>query len=220
MSGGALNPYTQMIFLAIIASYIFGSIPTAYLYGRLFKGIDIRKSGSGNVGATNALRVLGKKAGLVVLLIDISKGIIPVVFISDFIINNNYSGLSEDFIRIVLGISCILGHNWTIFLNFKGGKGVATTFGVIIGLSLRVPGLALIMGLVILGWFSVFLLTRVVSLASILSSISFPVLAVVFKQTKTMVVFAFLVCVFILIRHIPNIKRILQGKESRISFKK
>lgn len=209
-----------MIFLAIIVSYIFGSIPTAYLYGRLFKGIDVRKSGSGNVGATNALRVLGKKAGLVVLLIDISKGIIPVVFISDFIINNNYSVLSEDFIRIVLGISCILGHNWTIFLNFKGGKGVATTFGVIIGLSLRVPGLALIMGLVILGWFSVFLLTRVVSLASILSSISFPVLAVVFKQTKAIVVFAILVCVFILIRHIPNIKRILQGKESRISFKK
>jgi glycerol-3-phosphate acyltransferase PlsY len=207
------------IILAIAISYLVGSIPTAYLFGRILKEVDIRKFGSGNVGATNALRVLGKKVGITVLLIDVLKGVFPVIILGDYILAKGIS-FSSELSRIILGLSCICGHNWTVFLNFKGGKGVATTFGVLIGLSFRIAGFAKILGWVILIWFSAFILFRIVSLASVLAAITFPLAIILSGYSRTLVIFSLLTSIFILLRHRSNLVRIFQGKEPRLSFRK
>ncbi|MFZ2602582.1 MAG: glycerol-3-phosphate 1-O-acyltransferase PlsY [Candidatus Omnitrophota bacterium] len=208
-----------LISLGIISSYLLGSIPTAYLYGRIFKGIDIRSKGSGNVGAANALRVFGKKAGIVVLLIDIIKGLICVILIGDYFTSRTVI-VEANLLRFILGIACISGHNWTVFLRFRGGKGVATTFGVLIGLSFKVYGLAIVLSLVITTWLVMIFATRIVSLASVSSAIIFPLLMVMFKYSQGLIVLSFLVSAFLIFRHLPNVKRFLQGKEPRLSFKK
>lgn len=212
----------RWIITGILVSYLFGSIPTAYIFGRLLKGIDIRKHGSGNVGATNALRVLGKGPGILVLALDILKGIIPVIFFGNILINNS-TAIGSEAVRIILGISCICGHNWTIFLNFKGGKGIATTLGVLIALSLVIPGLKLILGLVVLTWFAVFIITRIVSVASVFAGISFPLYSLFFRgarQSRLMIATGILFSVFIIIRHKSNLARFFQGKEPQLNFKK
>jgi len=210
------------IIIGIILSYLVGSIPTAYLFGKVLKGIDIRNFGSGNMGATNALRVLGKKAGITVLFIDIVKGLVAVVVLGDFVIAKT-GIIDTNIIRIILGIAGIAGHNWTIFLGFKGGKGVATTFGVLIGLSLRIEGFAAILGIVILIWFVTFLTVRMISVASVICALAFPLCILLFRQAKgfqpSLVYFSFLSALFIVIRHLPNLKRVIQGKEPRLSFK-
>lgn len=206
------------IIIAIIISYLIGSIPTAYIAGRLLKGLDIRKHGSGNVGATNALRVLGKKAGICVLLIDVLKGALPVIFIGDFVLAKTPL-LPQDALRIILGAGCIFGHTWTIFLNFKGGKGVATSLGVLVGLSFKICGLGKIIGLVILIWLIIFLLLRIVSFASIIACICFPSLVIVYRQSNVLIIFSCAIALFVIIRHRSNLKRILQGKEPRLKFK-
>jgi glycerol-3-phosphate acyltransferase PlsY len=208
-----------LIIPGIIISYLIGSLPTAYLFGRLFKGIDIREHGSGNMGATNALRVLGRGAGITVLLIDILKGALPVIFIGDYLVARD-PGLSPEVVRIIIGISCICGHNWTVFLKFKGGKGVATTLGVLIGLSLGIPVFAKSLILIILLWLVVFLFSRIVSLASLIAALAFVPLLIIFRSSMVLVVFGLLISAFIVVRHRKNISRILQGKESRISFRK
>ncbi|MBU1124974.1 MAG: glycerol-3-phosphate 1-O-acyltransferase PlsY [Candidatus Omnitrophica bacterium] len=209
----------MQILLGILSSYLIGSIPTAYILGRLLKGIDIRKFGSGNVGATNALRVLGKKAGILVLLLDVLKGFIPVFFIVNLVFSTT-ALVSEETLGVILGISGICGHNWTIFLNFKGGKGVATTFGVLIGLAVKTVGLAYVVGVAVAIWISVFLVSRIVSLSSILAAASFPLLAIIFGQSPMVIGTGILLSIFILMRHRSNFYRILQGKESRVTFKK
>jgi len=202
----------QQIIIVIIISYLIGSIPTAYIFGRLIKKVDIRKFGSGNVGATNALRLLGKGWGITVLIIDILKGCLPVIFLGNFMQDQN--------LRIAIGLACICGHNWTIFLKFKGGKGVATTFGVLIALSLTIPGLKIVLGLTILVWFITFIISRMISLSSILSALSFPVLTIIFRQSLIIISISILLSLFLIYRHKANILRIMQGKESRLSFNK
>lgn len=205
------------IIFAIAISYLIGSIPTAYIFGRVLRGIDIRNFGSGNVGATNAFRVLGKAPGITVLILDIIKGFITVLFLGNLIslkVPSDYNPL----LRIILGISCILGHNWTIFLGFKGGKGVATTLGVLLGLSIKIPGLKLIIGLLMLTWFLVFIISRTVSLASVLASISLPLYMFIFRQPPTLIILSILLCIFSILRHRANIKRILEGKEPRLNL--
>jgi glycerol-3-phosphate acyltransferase PlsY len=204
------------IILGILVSYLIGSIPTAYIFGRALKGIDIRKFGSGNVGATNALRVLGKGPGITVLVLDVLKGFVAVVFLGNIIALSS-SGISDITARIFLGLSCICGHNWTIFLKFKGGKGMATTLGVLLGLALKIAGLKLIFALVILTWLVIFIITRIVSLASILAGISLPIYMLFFGPRERMLIFSgILICLFIILRHKDNLKRLFQGKEPRI----
>jgi len=208
-----------LILLATGISYLIGSIPTAYIFVRIIKGIDIRKSGSGNVGATNALRILGKGWGIAVLFLDILKGFLPVVLLG------SYLASKIDFIQaqnlfIIIGLSSICGHNWTLFLNFKGGKGVATTLGVLLALALKVPGLSIVLGLTILVWFVSFILTRIISFSSVLSAVSFPLFTLIFRQSAVIVLLGILLSVFIILRHRPNIKRLLKGEEPRITFKK
>lgn len=207
------------IILAIIISYLLGSVPTAYLYGRFFKGLDIRKFGSGNIGATNALRVLGKKAGITVLFLDILKGFIAVFFLGDFIAPKVIF-VSDEVVRIILGLVCISGHNWTIFLNFKGGKGVATTFGVLIGLAIRIAGLKIVLILSIITWFTVFIILRIVSIASVATALGLPIYAVVFKVPLPVRVLTAILSVLVILRHRANLQRFLQGKEPTLRFKK
>jgi glycerol-3-phosphate acyltransferase PlsY len=205
------------IILGIIISYFIGSIPTAFIFGRISKGIDIRQYGSGNVGATNALRVLGKGPGIMVLILDILKGLVAVLFLGNFVLAKaKMVGIPDEILRTLLGLSCISGHNWTIFLRFKGGKGVATTLGVLLGLAVKISGLKIVLGLVVLTWIFMFLIIRIVSLASVICGISLPIYMVLFKQSNFLIFFGMLLAMFIVLRHRSNIKRVLQGKERRL----
>ena len=205
--------------LMIAISYLMGSIPTSIIAGKLLKGIDIRKEGSGNAGATNVFRVLGWKAGLVVLLIDMLKGWIPTVYVSQLGMDSGLGWHAINY-QIIAGISAMFGHIWTIFASFKGGKGVGTGAGMIIGLA-PVPVLVCIIVFIVTVW-----LTRFVSLGSILASITF--MAVVFVQKFALnqpvpielLVFSLFIPVLIIFTHRANVQRLLKGEENKIQFKK
>jgi glycerol-3-phosphate acyltransferase PlsY len=206
-----------LIIPGIIISYLVGSIPTAYIFGRLLRGIDIRKFGSGNVGATNALRVLGKGPGIIVLALDIIKGFLPVILLGNFIYPR--SGMKTDMVFVILGIACIIGHNWTLFLGFKGGKGIATTLGVLIALAVKIPGLENVLALTIFTWLLIFLISRIVSLSSIAAALALPLYLILFKQSIQMLVSGIILTAFVILRHKSNLTRIFQGKESKLIFK-
>jgi len=206
-----------LIIIGLIISYLLGSIPTAYIFCRILKGIDIRSVGSGNVGATNALRVLGKGWGIVILFLDILKGLLPVVLIGNYISSRN-TILTEEQVRVMVGLLCICGHNWTVFLNFKGGKGIATTLGVLIGLSFTIHGLIIILCLLILTWITIFLIFRIISLASIISSFALPVYAVILKESGFFICASILLSIFAIVRHKANILRLIQRKEPKLRF--
>ncbi len=197
------------ITLGILISYLVGSIPWAYIFGRLLKGIDIRQFGSGNVGATNALRVLGRGPGIVVLVLDILKGVLTVVILGQ-----------TEILSIVFGLCCICGHNWTVFLKFKGGKGVATALGVLLGLAIKISGLRLILGLLVITWFGVFAFSKIISLSSVVTAIVFPVYTVLFKrflkQPNPLICLSVILSILIILRHKSNLKRLLQGKEQSL----
>ena len=201
-----------MKFIALLLAYLLGSIASSVWVGKLFYGIDVREYGSGNAGATNTIRVLGLKAGLPVLLIDILKGYagVNLTYLFSSIPNN------VDF-RIVLGIATVLGHIFPIYVGFRGGKGIATLLGVIIAVH---PHAALLS----IATFSVFLVfSRYVSLSSILASLAFPCWIIFkYKETEsTLIIFSIAIAVLVLITHQKNIKRLLNGNESKITiFKK
>jgi glycerol-3-phosphate acyltransferase PlsY len=204
--------------IALLTSYLIGSLPTAYLFGRILKGIDIRKAGSGNVGATNAMRVLGRGPGVAVLLLDILKGFVVVVFLGDYFIAKPVLWQAQN-LRIIMGLCCICGHNWTIFLQFKGGKGIAASFGVLLGLALKISGLNIIIAILIITWVTVFFIWRIVSLASIISAVALPISCLFFKQPGSLIALSLVLCVFVIIRHKTNLARIFRGKEPRLYFK-
>jgi acyl phosphate:glycerol-3-phosphate acyltransferase len=196
---------------AVAAAYIVGSIPTAYIFGKMLKGIDIRKYGSGNVGATNVFRTVGKLPGIIVLVLDYIKGFIPVTLFPQVVRMLTDDPVAESGILIIaIASAAIAGHIWTCFLGFKGGKGVATTAGVMTGLY---PGIFLA-GLII--WVAVFMIGKYVSLASIIAAASLPVLALVFQKSLTDIIFMSILCVIGLYSHRSNIKRLIQGEEKRI----
>ena len=197
------------IILSLVLSYLVGSIPTAYIVGKLYGGIDIRQYGSGNVGATNVLRVLGKAPGIGVLLFDIAKGIFAVVAISAIF------ALNQIIFYVFLGLAVVIGHNWTIFLKFQGGKGMATSLGVLIGLTIKVALIRPVLMLSIFAWLAVFLLSGYVSLASILSTVLLPFLMVVRTSSFELTALSILFAIFVVLRHRPNIRRLLSGEEHR-----
>src|SRR5665213_1068043 len=168
----------NLLFLAISAAlaYLIGSIPVAYIFGRVLKNLDIREHGSGNMGATNAFRVLGKGPGTAVLILDIIKGIIPVTLLA------NAFGLTDALSLVIIGVATVAGHNWTVFLGFKGGKGMATSLGVLIGLAIQFQVLRIILLWVTGTWLVFFLLFGFVSLASIVAAVVFPILMVVYLE--------------------------------------
>ncbi|RKY87621.1 acyl-phosphate glycerol 3-phosphate acyltransferase [candidate division KSB1 bacterium] len=204
------------IIVIIICSYIVGSIPTSIIAGKLWKGIDIRNYGSGNAGATNVFRVLGWKAGVIVGIFDIFKGLSAPIFIAKILIDP----LPFDYqlIQIIAGVAAVFGHIWTIFAGFKGGKGVLTAAGMILGL-------APVATLICIGiWGIIFFITRYVSLGSICAAISLPIVIMVEKYVfgqnihSVLLFFTIFIGLLIIFTHRSNIKRLINGTENR--FKK
>jgi len=204
----------NLLYLVIntLLAYLIGSIPTAYIFGRVLKNLDIREHGSGNMGATNAFRVLGRGPGLAVLILDVIKGIIPVTFLA------NAFGLGDALSLVIIAVATVAGHNWTVFLGFKGGKGMATTLGVLIGLAIQFQVLRIILLLVTMTWLALFLLLGFVSIASIVAAVAFPVLMVVYLEPFPLVIMSIILCVFIVFRHRSNIKRLIKGQENRVQL--
>lgn len=208
--GGGLG--FMQIFTGVVLSYLLGSIPTGYLLGRMLRGIDIRHYGSGNVGATNAFRALGKGPGVVVLIIDILKGVLAVVVLGPLF---SLDGIVE---CVLLGIAVVCGHNWTVFLRFKGGKGIATSLGVLIGLAIKFVTLRPVLLLTLLAWGSTFILSHMVSLSSLVAALALPCLMMLTGQVIEIVALGWIFCVFVFLRHWPNIQRLVRGEESKIHF--
>ncbi len=198
-----------MIILAVISAYLIGSIPTSFIMTKAARGIDIRNFGSGNVGATNVFRVVGKFPALIVLVIDVSKGILVVTLITDYFYS--FSG-NIDYIsyRAALGFIAICGHIWPVFLKFKGGKGVATTIGVV---SVIAPWVFLVAGVI---WLIVFLMTNYVSLASLALGAALPVAAAVLNYPFSTIIFFVAICLINSYKHMENIRRLLRGEEGKI----
>ena len=196
----------------ILLSYLCGSIPFGFLIAKYYAKIDIRQHGSGNIGATNVMRNLGKKPAIFTLVADIIKGVIPVTFIA------NAFGLVDALSLVIIAVAAVAGHNWTIFLGFKGGKGMATSLGVLIGLAIQFQVLRIILLLVLVTWTVLFLLFGFVSLASICAAVLFPILMVVFLEPLPLIIMSIVLCVFIVFRHSSNIKRLAKGQENRVSF--
>ncbi|MBE7174895.1 MAG: glycerol-3-phosphate 1-O-acyltransferase PlsY [Mucilaginibacter polytrichastri] len=203
---------------ALIVAYLFGSIPTAVWIGQAFYGIDVREYGSGNAGATNTLRVLGKKAGIPVMLIDIAKGFTATQlahFIGLSLTGPPGSSMFTNY-QLALGITAVMGHLFPIFAGFRGGKGIATLFGMILAIRFEAALLVVLVFLVVL------LVTRYVSLSSILAGLFYPFgVSIIFPSNKSVIIYAMCMCVLVLVTHQKNLERLLKGKESKVNlFKK
>jgi len=205
-------PMPLSIAVSIILSYLLGAIPTGYLAGKMIKNIDIRQHGSKNMGATNVMRILGKGPGIAVLLIDILKGILPIVLCA------NIFDLREPLVLVAIGVASVIGHNWTVFLGFKGGKGVATTLGVLIGLSIEISGIRPVLAFTVGIWILLFFIFGYVSLASIAAGVALPILMVYFNAPFALKVMSIFLCIFIVFRHRSNISRLVSGQENRIKL--
>ena len=200
-----------LIILGIITAYLLGSIPTSYLIGML-KGVDVRKHGSGNIGATNVLRVMGKLPALITLIADITKGVLAVTLVAVIFYQKN-SIITFSVFRVLLGLVVIVGHGWTVFLKFKGGKGVATFIGVF----MIIFPVGLLIGLIV--WSVTAWMTKYVSLSSILMAIAVPVIAAISAARLEIVLLAVISCIIICYKHKGNINRLLLGSETKIGQK-
>ena len=195
-----------MNLLILFLGYLLGSFPSGYLAGRIAKGIDIRSLGSGSTGATNVLRHIGKRAAITVFLIDVFKGVLAILLAKYFLLN--------DSLQVTVGLSTLIGHIWPIWLNWRGGKAVATGLGIFLGLSWQV-------GLATLG---IFILTislfRIVSLASVIASLALPIIMFISFNNSNFslpfLVISLLATTLVIWRHRENISRLLKGKEPKI----
>jgi glycerol-3-phosphate acyltransferase PlsY len=204
-----------VIAFILLLAYLLGSIPTSVWLGKALKGRDLRKHGSGNAGTTNAFRVLGKPIGIIVLIVDMGKGLVAVS-LSHFQSEIAADSESLMILRIGLGVLAVIGHIFPVFAGFKGGKGVATMAGV--GLALH-PLVALAaMGVYLL----IFLISRVSALGSLVAAISYPVWMIFVFQTdyRSLQIFSIFVPILVIITHRSNIVRLLKGNENRILQKK
>ena len=190
--------------LWLVASYFVGAIPTSYLAGRIFRGIDLREHGSRNLGATNVYRTLGPRYAIPVGLVDIAKGAVPVLVFGPRVSDSELFALA-------CGIAAILGHVFSVFVRFRGGKGVATAAGVMLGLA------PLALGVAALTWLAVLKLTGYVSLASIGAAARFPLAVYLLERPDRPEILWLdaLVAAAIIWLHRANIRRLLNGTESR-----
>jgi glycerol-3-phosphate acyltransferase PlsY len=213
-----MTPFNQVL-LTVPFAYLLGSVPFGLIVGKS-KGVDPRTAGSGNIGATNVGRLLGKRFFILVFLLDLMKGLLPMLFAGG-LLDGMAEGATKYALWLLVGFTAILGHMYSIFLGMAGGKGVATSSGVVLGLFpyFTVPGL-----FCLLLWFVTFKVSRYVSLASILAAVAFPVIYVavglwrgwpVFHQQWPLLGFAVLVAVMIVVKHRGNIARLRAGTENR-----
>jgi glycerol-3-phosphate acyltransferase PlsY len=210
---------TYLIYTVIfLIAYLVGAIPWAFIIGK-FNGIDIREHGSGNVGATNIRRTLGKKLGIICFLLDFFKGFIPV-FVIIILCKYDVLSISIDYAFIISALAVITGHIWPVFLGFKGGKGVSTMAGVL----LAVAPLSLLIGLIV--WIFFFYSYRFVSLASICAAITLPITAYliskykIYNLTTTMLTVLLCMALLVIVKHKTNIVRLIKGTENCFEKKK
>lgn len=198
----------------ILVSYLIGSFPTSYMMGKILKGIDLREHGSGNLGATNVFRVVGKTAGIITLLIDAFKGFIPAFLFSGLIMTwAPELSLTLLDVGVILGVAAILGHMFTLFMKFKGGKGVATSLGVFLALA----PLPILFTVVVCC--TIMAVTRYVSLGSISGALLLPILIIVlYPDSRLLIIFSIVIGSIIIVRHKTNIKRIVQGSENKLRW--
>lgn len=189
--------------LTIIVAYLIGNLSPSYLIGKLAKNIDIREHGSGNAGATNVLRVMGKKFAALTFIVDALKGVLAVVAVRYF--------FGEDY-AMVAGIFVVVGHNWPFILKFKGGKGVATSIGLILVIHPFYGLMAMLIGI------ATIVKSKIVSLGSIVGMISFTLLVLIFSRDYA--IFAVVLATMSLFRHKENIRRLIRGEEKTISKKR
>jgi glycerol-3-phosphate acyltransferase PlsY len=211
----------------IILSYLIGSIPTSIIISKAAKGIDIREHGSGNAGGTNVMRILGWKQGLLVILLDALKGVLAVIVVARL----HYGSIPfenatpfDDFtlVQIIAGISAVIGHIWTVFAGFKGGKGIATALGML--LMIVTVDMLIAIGVFIL----VVTFSRYVSLGSLAGAVAVPLTLIVRENIfnvdipnyNTLLPFLILVSLLVIFTHRKNVVRLLNGSESKISFSK
>ena len=196
-------------FLLLAACYLLGSIPSSYIMGRLLRGIDLREHGSGNLGAANTFRVLGARAAVPVLLFDVGKGFLAVKLLS-------MAGIHSIELTLVAALIAILGHNYSIFVRFSGGKGVGTTSGVFLAMS------PLAVGICFLVWLVMLLSFRIVSLASMAAAASLPPAIIMTNRfagsdTHTyVIILSIVVALLVIYKHRPNIQRLREGTETKI----
>ena len=213
---------TQEIILLLLLAYLTGSFPSAVWVGRTFYNTDVREYGSGNAGATNTFRVLGKGAGIPVLFMDILKGWLSINYVS-FI--SNVDVLSPELFfenLLAFGIAAVIGHLFPVYTGFRGGKGIATMLGLLIGIQ---PLAALFSFIVFV---IVFLISRYVSLASVIASLAFPIFTILglsiidmpSSVNSSLNLFAIFVPILSLITHQKNIERLIRGEETKIKFDK
>lgn len=189
-------------FFIILISYLFGSIPSGYILTKYFSKIDITKEGSGNIGATNVLRSGSKKLAIITLLLDASKGIIPIIIFYD-----------STFSLILAGLSSFIGHNYPIWLKFNGGKGIATYLGISFAVSLK-------LGLIfILIWLITALISKTSSISSLLTIFLIPFISLLILDDKLISLLFLILTSIAFYRHRSNIKRIINGNEPKISIK-
>jgi len=187
----------------VVLSYLIGSVPTGLLIVRLVTGVDIRQHGSGNIGTVNVLRVAGTPTAVLVLAVDVLKGLVPVLLAVHF--------LEGPWAIVLCGLAAIAGHNWSVFLGFRGGKGIATSFGVILGLSLPAALAAAAV------WVVVVAVTRYASLGSLCGVVSLPLVLWWRHQPTAYVAFGVIAAVFAVYRHRENIARLAAGTERKIT---
>jgi len=202
----------------LIIAYLFGSIPTAVWIGKAFYGVDVREYGSGNAGATNTFRVLGKKAGIPVMLIDILKGFTATSLVYFIGVSTTGGSHSQINYKLALGIAAVMGHLFPVFAGFRGGKGIATLFGMVLAVNTSAALLCVISFIIVL------LITRYVSLSSIVGGFSYLVGVTFYFNDDTnnlVVIFGMCICLLILVTHQKNIERLLKGTENKVNlFKK
>jgi len=191
--------------LAGLASYLLGGVPTSFLAAKYLAGVDLRQHGSGNLGATNLYRVLGGKYAYPVALLDVLKGLVPAVFFARWV-------GGPIWVPLTLGACAVVGHVFPIYMGFKGGKGVATAGGVVLGIA----PLPAIVSVAI--WAAVLVTTRIMSLASMVGAVAFPVAVAVLAPGKVpLLLVGSVLAAFIVFTHRSNIRRLLQGTEPRLS---
>jgi acyl phosphate:glycerol-3-phosphate acyltransferase len=216
-----------LLAIIVILSYLVGAIPTSIIVSKAVKGIDIRQHGSGNAGGTNVMRVLGWKHGVMVIILDALKGVLAVIVVARL----HYGGLPfanispfDDFtlVQIIAGISAVIGHIWTVFAGFKGGKGIATALGML--LMIVTIDMLIAVGV----FFIVVTISRYVSLGSVLAAVTVPT-AMFFRENvlhdsitsyNTLLPFVIAVSLLVIYTHRKNVVRILNGTENKLSFKK
>ena len=208
---------TTETLLFVLLAYLTGAFPSAVWVGKTFYKIDVREFGSGNAGATNTFRVLGKKAGIPVLIMDIFKGWLSVNYIS-FLTNFPQSEEAIFEVQLAFGIAAVIGHLFPVYTGFRGGKGIATLLGLLVGLN----PIAAITSIVV--FIIVFLISKYVSLGSILASVAFPVVVFFILDQKdvnsSLELFSVFVPILTLITHQKNIERLVRGEETKVKFGK